>query len=131
MPKSEKKYSSKTDENDLKDVREPKNPQTMPDVMMLPIKDEDIFSLQYKTLSSSSPRSLSDSTIYVNQISKSLIQIERKFPSDIKILAKDLMRMSVSQQKKQQHHIRKGIEDFDTLPKRYPNEKITSSYSLI
>ena len=59
------------------------------------------------------------------------MRIERKFPSDTKVLAKDLLTLNVSQQKKQYHHIRKGIEDFDTLPKGYQNEKIASSYSLI
>ena len=58
------------------------------------------------------------------------MQMERKFPSDTKVLAKDLLTLSVTQEKKQHRHIRKGTEDFDTLPKRYQKEKITSSYSL-
>ena len=130
LPKSNNKYSSFTGKECLGDENEPKDQQAIQDVMLLRTKDEEIFSLQYKTLSSSSPKSLSDSTIYINQISKSLMQMERKFPSDTKVLAKDLLRLSVTQQKKKHRYIRKGTEDFDTLPKRYHKEKITSSYSL-
>ena len=131
LPNSKNQYSSFTNEEHSKDENEPRDQQVIQDVMLLRTKDEEIFSLQYKTLSSSSPKSLSDSTIYINQISKSLMQIERKFPSDTKVLAKDLIALGVTQQKKQLPNIRKGIEEFDTLPKRYQNEKITSAYSLV
>ena len=123
LPKSKNQYSSFTNEEHSKDENEPKDQQVIQDVMLRRLNDEEIFSLQYKTLSSSSPKSLSDSTIYINQISKSLMQMERKFPSDTKVLAKDLLTLSVTQQKKQHRHIQKGTEDFDTLPKRYQNEK--------
>ena len=59
------------------------------------------------------------------------MQIQRKFPSDTKVLAKDLMTLGVTQQKKQHPNIRKGMEDFDTHLKRYQNKHITSSYSLV
>ena len=94
---------------------------------ILQIKAEDIFSLQYTTLKTS-PRSLSDSTIYSNQY---LINIDKKYLNDLKGYYQDMENIGRNQIKKLYFLTQKDIVHFDTFPKRYQNGKTKSSYSIV
>ena len=68
LPKLEMKNSLKADENCLNSENEKKiHHKEIKDGTIFQSMDEEIFSLSYKTLNSCSPKSLSDSTIYIDQ----------------------------------------------------------------
>ena len=133
LPKSESQNSPKPDGNCLNSEIEKKTyHEGIKDVTVFQTRDEEIFSLSYKTLNSSSPKSLSDSTIYINQYKQLLIPIDKEMHKDSKERLKDLMILRKKKQRNMQPGgSRERIQTFDTFPKQYQNGKLSSSQSLI
>ena len=133
LSKSKSENSPKDDGNCLNSENEKKiHHEEMKDVTTFRSKDEEIFSLSYKTLNSCSPKSLSDSTIYINQYKQFLIPINKEIDKDSKERLKDLMILSKKKHKNMQPGgSRVRIQPINTFPKHYQNGKLSSSQSLI